>query len=131
MDGLTFIKVIPESEDEDPPSRKSHYVIQVSDIVCKYLETSVSIINALRIDRKKGKTLLTKDILGSPCEKATVLHDCTKLRSSNYPVNIRKIYITPDLTSKEQKINKNLRAKLADINKDGKHYRIKKQEDSA
>ena len=38
---------------------------------------------------------------------------------------IRKVYITPDLTPREQQHNKALRACLAEMNKDGKKYLIK------
>jgi len=39
--------------------------------------------------------------------------------------------ITPDLTPKEREHNKSLRSQLAELTKNGKKYKIKKQKDSA
>ena len=58
-------------------------------------------------------------------EKATILRNCTKLRAKDNPEDIQKVYITPDLTPREQQHNKALRARLAEMNKDGKKYLIK------
>ena len=72
-----------------------------------------------------GETPPVKDIPWLSSKKDSVLLNCTKLRSSNHPEDIRKIYITPDLILKEKEINKSLRAKLVDMNKDEKHYCMK------
>ena len=58
-------------------------------------------------------------------EKAAILRNCTKLRAKDNPEDIQKVYITPDLTPREQQHNKALRARLAEMNKDGKKYLIK------
>ena len=38
----------------------------------------------------------------------------------SYPLNIQKVFITPDLTTNEQEANKKLRAQLKERNKNGK-----------
>jgi len=58
-------------------------------------------------------------------DKVAILHKCTKLRSKDNPDDIQKVYITPDLTPREQQENKVLRSKLAEMNKTEKKYGIK------
>ena len=58
-------------------------------------------------------------------DKAFILRNSFKLRSDDNPEEIKKIFITPDLTPKEQKENKKLRAELKEKNKDGNFFRIK------
>ena len=53
------------------------------------------------------------------------MQNSTKLRNKNKLENIRKIYVTPDLTPREQQQNKVLKAELAEKNKDGNKYCIK------
>ena len=54
-----------------------------------------------------------------------------KLRSSNNPEYVWTLFITPDLTPGEQKQHKELRQQLADMNREGNVYMIKKRQDSA
>ena len=54
-----------------------------------------------------------------------ILRRCTTLRSDKNPEDIRRIYITPDLTPKEREANSKLRSELAELNKNGKEYMIK------
>ena len=58
-------------------------------------------------------------------EKALILLNSIKLRNENNPEEIQKIFITPDLTPKEQEANKKLIVELRDLNKDGRVYYIK------
>ena len=53
------------------------------------------------------------------------MRNFTKLRNTNLPSVIQKVFITPDLMPKEQAINKKLCAELKEMNKDGKKGRIK------
>ena len=53
------------------------------------------------------------------------MRNCTKLHNTNLPSLIQKVFITPDLTPKEQAVSKKLRAELKKLNKDGKKFRIK------
>jgi len=57
-----------------------------------------------------------------------LLRNCKKLRNQE---NIRSVYITPDLTLREQQKGKSLRVQLAEMNKDGKKFWIKKRQDCA
>ena len=58
-------------------------------------------------------------------EKALLLRNCTKLCDKINPEEVRRIYVTPDLTPKEQQQNKALRSQLAEMNKGGRKYWIK------
>ena len=59
------------------------------------------------------------------------LEELHKLRNKEYQNDIQRIYITPDVTLKEQKESKALRNKLAELNQTGKNFKIKKQTDCA
>ena len=60
-----------------------------------------------------------------------LLHNCTKLCARDNPEDIQKVYITPDLTPREQQHNEDLRIQLAEKSKNGKKYFIKKRQDCA
>ena len=96
----------------------------------EYMGIKPSIANALRIGKKREpgsnvKPRLLKLTLASEHEKALLLCNCTKLRNKNNPENIRNVYVTPDLTPREQQQNKALRVKLAEMNNGAKKYWIK------
>jgi len=63
--------------------------------------------------------------LASEQDKELLLHNCIKLRNKNNPENVRKVYVTPDLTPWEQQQNNALRAQLTEMNKDENKYWIK------
>ena len=116
---------LPECDDVDPSNRKNHDISKTSSIIDKYLTVPTTITQAIRIGKKREKPRLLKVTLVSNQQKAAVLRNCTRLRRTDIPEDVRRIYITPDLTPKEQEINKNLRSQLAEKNKDGKQFRIK------
>jgi len=117
-----IIHNLPECDDPNPSNRRSYDISQTTSIIDKYMNTSTTITKAIRIGKKREKPRLLKVTLNSSQEKYTVLHNCTKLRNSSVPEDIRKIFITPDLTPKQQELNKTLRSQLAEKNKDGNHY---------
>ena len=96
-----------------------------------YLGVSTTINNALRLGKKSTKPRLLKLSLNSIQDKAIILKNKTKLRPSNNPSDVHKIFIMPDFTPLKQRQNKALRQQLAAMNKDKKLYVIKKWEDSA
>ena len=116
---------LPECDDPDPSNRKSHGISKTSSIVDKYLSVPTTITQAIRISKKGEKPRLLKITFNSSQEKAAVLRSCTKLRKSDVPEDVRRIYITPDLTPKELELNKTLRFQLAEKNKNDNQYRIK------
>ena len=116
---------LPECDDPDPSNRKSHDISKTSSIVDKYLSVPTTITQAIRIGKKREKPRLLKITFNSSQEKAAVLCSWTKLRKSDVPEDVRRIYITPDFTPKEQELNKTLRSQLAEKNKNGNQYRIK------
>ena len=119
---------VSESSADTGSERKSHDVSTVTSMFEKYLGVKAKITNANRIGQKKDNQpgpRLIKVSVESEREKATILRNCTKLRTKDNPEDIQKVYITPDLTPREQQHNKALRARLAEMNKDGKKYLIK------
>ena len=90
-----------------------------------YLGTTVTIDKALRLGKRSSKPRLLKLSLNSDQEKASILKNKLKLRSSNNPQNIRNIFITPDFTPLEKRKNKVLRQQLTEMNKGDRTYMIK------
>ena len=88
----------------------------------KYIEVTPTISKAIRLGKRKEKSRLLKITVTSESEKATILRNTLKLRKQENPDNIKNIYITPDLTPKEQEANKKLRLEL---NRNGNQYMIK------
>lgn len=83
------------------------------------------ITNAFCLGQKSDKPRLLKLFLSNLHEKAEILKSKYKLRDSTNPQHIHETFITPDLTPLEQKTNKELRNKLADMNKVENVYIIK------
>lgn len=114
-----------ESTAEDGQTRKTEDINVVSDIFQKGLGVNVKVCNAVRLGKRENKPRLLKVTVDSVQSRATVLRNCTKLRSKDNPENLAKIFITPDMTQKQREANKALRAELAELNKDGRKYKIK------
>ena len=120
-----IIHNLDESSDPDGQTRKKHDMDHATSLVKDYLNVPVKVTNGVRLGKKGEKQRLLKISLSSNKEKAQVLCNCTKLHNSSHPEHIRKIYITPDLTPKQQQRNKALRARLAEMNKNGNQYQMK------
>lgn len=120
-----IIHNVEESKAVDGATRKKDDISKCSDIFRTYLGVSATIDKAFRLGKKSSEARLLKVSLNDVQHKSTILKNKLKLRSSNNPSHIRKIFITPDLTPFEQKQNKELRQKLADMNKNENRYIIK------
>ena len=110
-------------------SRKENDIDCATDIFNVYLGAKATVTKALRLGKKTDKNAdkprlmkVTVDTLES---KAFILRNCTKLRSADQSSYYSNIYITPDLTPTEREANRQLRAKLDVLNKNGKQYKIK------
>ena len=119
----------PESTAELADSRKTEDIDLATDIFNVYLGAKATVTKALRLGKKTEKNIdkprlmkVTVDTLES---KAFILHNCTKLRNVDQSSYYSNIYITPDLTPTEREPNRQLWAKLDDLDKDGKQYKIK------
>ena len=120
-----IIHNLDESSDPDGQTKKKDYMDRATSLVKEYLNVPVKVTNGVPLVKKGERQRLLKISLSSDKEKAQVLCNCTKLRNSSHPEYIRKICITPDLTPKQQQRNKALRARLAEMNKNGNQYQIK------
>lgn len=117
---------VAESTKPDGIARKDDDINFIKVLLHEYISIDPTISNAIRIGKKSSdKTRLLKVSVSSTQEKSSILSKCYKLRNSDNPSSIQKIFATPDLTPLEQKKDKALRQKLAEMNKDGKVYKIK------
>ena len=92
---------VVESSADNGLERKSHDISTVTSIFEKFLGVKVKITNAIRLGKKNDnqqRPRLIKVFVESECDKAVVLHNCTKLHAKDNPNDIRNVYITPDLT---------------------------------
>ena len=85
---------------------------------------------AFFLGKKDAKPRLLRISLFCDIEKAMVLKHNSKLNSSDVSSVHRNVFITPDLTCKEQEQNKQLGAKLRESNKKRLNLSRPKTEDS-
>jgi len=120
-----IIHNVPESESEDPNTRKKEDIDFVKSVFSDVLSTPATISNAIRLGKKSHRTRLLKIMVQSVEEKKAILRNKLKLRADQNPDPVRNLFITPDLTPSEQKESKALRQQLTQMNKGTKKYRIK------
>ena len=120
-----IIHNLPESNATSGKDRKQHDVSKVTEVFNKHLGLSAKVTNAYRLGKKSDKARLLKVSVGSKHEQAKILSKCTQLRKIVSPSYLKNVFVTPDLTRKEQEANQALRAKLADMNKSGNQFKIK------
>ena len=121
-----IIHNVKESNAEQPQARKEQDLATLQDIMSSQLNIQVRISNAIRLGKKGGpKPRLLKITVESDEEKAAILRNTKKLRTQSTPEHLKRIFITPDLTPREQEANKALRSELARRNQSENQYRIK------
>lgn len=120
-----IIHNLVEPTQEDGLARKQADIQKVSKVIHDYLGVSTTVNNAIRLGKRGAKLRLLKISVDTPQNKAAILRRCTTLRSDKNPEDIKRIYITPDLTPKEREANSKLRSELAELNKNGREYMIK------
>ena len=88
---------------------------------------STKVTNAYRLGKKCYKAGLLKvyQLVVAKQDRAKILNKITQLRKVSSPSYLKNVFVTPDLTKKEQEANQILRARLADMNKSGKKFKIK------
>ena len=99
--------------------------VKVEKLLHDHLGINPTISNAIRLKKKSDRPRLLKISVATIQEKSTILRNCYKLRNNSNPESVKTIFATPDLTPLEQKKDKILRQKLAEMNKDDKVYKIK------
>ena len=116
---------VPESAKQKGPERKADNISMVNGLLHQHLGFNPTISNAVRLGKKSDRPRLLKISVATTQEKTNILRNCYKLRDSKNAIYVQKIFATPDLTPLEQKKDKILRQKLAEMNKDDKIYKIK------
>ena len=116
---------LPESTSAEASIRKNEDTQNVTSLINKYIGVNAHISNVTRIGKQTGRPRLTKVTLSTREEKFKILHNRLNLRKKEHPTHVTKVFITPDLTPQEQIRNKQLRARLSELNKQDKLYRIK------
>ena len=91
----------------------------------QYLGVSPTITKTFHLSKHHEKPRLLKITVSTESEKISILRNISKLRNKENPDNIKQIFISPDLTPKEQEVNKALHLQLKELNKDEKRYQIK------
>ena len=120
---------LPESVSDVSETRKTDDIKAVREVISDYLGAHAQVSNVVRLGKKTPsvatKPRLLKITVDSVASKTFILRNCTKLRNADQSSYLRKVYISPDLTPTEREANKHLRSKLQELNKDGRHYKIK------
>ena len=119
---------VEESNASDGPARKLDDIKKCVSMFQSYLGLSVSITNAFRLGQRSDKSTLLKVSLK---DKASILKNKIKLRSTSNPPNIRNVFITPDLTPTEQKKTQSTEAAVSWHEQAWKVLHDKKQENNA
>ena len=115
-----------ESNADQPQTRKEQDIANFQDILTSQLDVRAHISNAIRLGKKGGpKPRLLKVTVESDEEKAAILRNLKKLRAPSTPEQLKRMFITPDLTPREREANKVLRSELAQRNQSGNQYKIK------
>ena len=117
---------LPESTSVEASIRKNEDTQNVTSLINKYIGVNAHISNVTRIGKQTGRPRLTKVTLLTREEKFKIFHNRLNLRKKEHPTHVTKVFIiTPDLTPQEQIRNKQLHARLIELNKQDKLYRIK------
>jgi len=116
---------VPESTDINSDVRKQCDTDTAKAVFNQHLGIATSVSNATRLGKKGNRSRLLRVTVSSERDKAIILRNSTKVRSTNGEEFLKKLYITPDLTPTEREQNKALRSKLKEMNQQGNKYRIK------
>ena len=133
VDGVTrekrklnlIVHNLPESTSAEASVRKNEDTQNVTSLINKYIGVNAHISNVTRIGKQTGRPRLTKVTLTTREEKFKILRNRLNLRKKEHPTHVTKVFITPDLTPQEQIQNKQLCARISELNKQDKLYRIK------
>ena len=122
---------LEESSYEDGATRQKDDIDRITSIIQNHVDVTPHINKAIRLGKcqeNTEKARLLKITVASEAEKATILRNVLKLRKQQNPDNVKNIFISLDMTPKEQEANKKLRLELKRLNKDSKQYQIKTAE---
>ena len=120
---------LSESNAADGSAKKQDDINRCSSLFSTYLNVTVAITNAIRIGKRDSRPCrLLKLTFSSLEEKANVLKQKLKFKLDKNPENVRKIFVTPDLTPLEQKKNNALRRQLSEMNQVQNIYAIRNGE---
>ena len=116
---------VKESTAEDGSTRKQQDIEVVTSLFQQHLDISPSISRAFCLGQKHQKPRPLKITVSSDAEKASILCSSIKFRDQDKPDEVKDVFVTLDLTPKEQETSKKLCAELRELNKDGRMYQIK------
>ena len=120
-----IIHNLEESLSDDGATWQKDDIDKITSTLRNYIKVTPNISKAIRLGKRQEKARLLKITVSSETEKAAILRNVTKLRKQQNPEDVKKIYVTPDMTPKEQEANKKLRLELKELNKNRNHYWIK------
>ena len=89
---------IPKSASEDGLLRKKHDIGFLCSLSKIYLGFPVAINQAFRLGQKGEHPRLLKISVAFESEKVSFFRNSVKLHDKKHPIEIQKIFFTPDLT---------------------------------
>ena len=105
-----IIHGVQESKSEAPLKRKSEDIDHANTLLQKHLGVDVKVENAITLGKKSDdKPCLLRITTPSETVKKQIMRSATKLQNQTNPDWVKRVFITPDLTPKEQEANRALR----------------------
>ena len=98
---------VPESISCEPNTRKKEDIDFAQSTFSNILGTAVTVTNAVKLGKKENRDRLLKITVESLDQKKAILQNKIKLRGQENSDHIRKLFITHDLTPKEQRKARN------------------------
>ena len=86
---------INESDKQDGPSRKADDIAYITALLRDHVGIAPTVTNAFRLGKRSDRPRLLKISVSSIDEKSSILRQCHKLRNSDNPVDIQKIFLRP------------------------------------
>ena len=120
---LNQICLAPQIRASDSTARKQDDINRCSSLFSTYLNVTTTIRNAIRIGKRDSRPCRLLKLTFSSLKESVLKHKL-KFKSDNNPDDVRKIFVSPDLTPLEQKKNNDLRRQLSEMNKVQNIYTI-------
>ena len=111
----------PESEQADPNERQSEDIAFFEDKCTTHLDTTISITKASRLGKKDSNITKPRPLritLLDERQKKQILRNASTLKDVKNDDVAKNLFINPDLTPIQQKLEKELRAELKKKRKD-------------
>ena len=103
---------MPESSKDNPQERKADDLQYMLDVAKQIKADDIDIKQIIRLGKKSDEPRLTKVVLQTVSQTRSLLQNSKALKDSGKEEE-QKIYITPDLSAKTRKEEKELRQEIS------------------